>query len=92
MKKLTCYITLMVLTFCQLAFTTEDPVFKKEAQGILRKQIMDEAAWAMQQKPITITAESSPRSAGGKHDFFSEADYFWPNPKSADSPYINKDG
>jgi hypothetical protein len=40
---------------------------------------MDEAAWAMAQ-PITITAETSSRSAGGKHDFFSEADYFWPDP------------
>ncbi|HEY0039629.1 MAG TPA: alginate lyase family protein, partial [Flavisolibacter sp.] len=47
---------------------------------------------AMQQEPITVTAQSSPRSAGGKHDFFSEGDYWWPNPVSVDSPYIQKDG
>jgi hypothetical protein len=46
----------------------------------------------MRQEPITVTAETSPRSAGGKHDFFSEGDYWWPNPKSIDSPYIQKDG
>ena len=67
-------------------------VFEKEITETLRKQIMEEAAWAMQQEPITVTAQSSPRSAGGKHDFFSEGDYWWPNPVSVDSPYIQKDG
>jgi len=66
--------------------------FKNEVAETLRKQILQEAAWAMQQEPITVTAETSPRSAGGKHDFFSEGDYWWPNPKSSDSPYIQRDG
>jgi len=65
---------------------------KREATAVLKKQILAEAAWAMQQKPITVTAASSPRSAGGKHDFFSEADYFWPDPKNPEGPYINRDG
>lgn len=64
----------------------------KAAAILLRKQILAEAAWAMTQKPVTITAASSPRSAGGKHDFFSEADYFWPDPQNPDGPYINRDG
>jgi hypothetical protein len=58
----------------------------------LRKSILREAAWAMQQPPITVTASNSSRSAGGPHDFFSEGDYWWPNPQSPDSPYIEKDG
>jgi hypothetical protein len=65
---------------------------QQEAQDLLRKQITEEADWAMLQEPVTITAESSPRSAGGKHDFFSEADYFWPNPDNPNGPYINRDG
>src|SRR5205085_3956696 len=65
---------------------------EKEAAEVLKKQILKDAAWAMKQKPVTVTAASSPRSAGGKHDFFSEGDYWWPNPVSADSPYIQKDG
>ncbi|TDH20081.1 alginate lyase [Segetibacter sp. 3557_3] len=65
---------------------------QKEVTSVLRKHVLDEAAWAMQQEPVTVTAQSSGRSAGGKHDFFSEGDYWWPNPKSADSPYIQKDG
>src|ERR1700760_3232846 len=58
----------------------------------LRPGVMKEAAVAMKEEPITVTASYSPRSAGGQHDFFSEGDYWWPNPVSADSPYIQKDG
>ena len=65
---------------------------EKAAAILLRKQILAEAAWAMAEQPVTITAASSTRSAGGKHDFFSEADYFWPDPKDPDGPYINRDG
>ncbi|WP_199138008.1 alginate lyase family protein [Pedobacter sp. ASV12] len=64
----------------------------QQATAVLKEQVRKEAAWAMQQQPVTVTAESSPRSAGGKHDFFSEADYFWSNPKNPDGPYINRDG
>src|ERR1700761_2118921 len=40
----------------------------------------------------TITAYPSERSPGGPHDYFSQADYFWPNPKNPSGPYINRDG
>jgi len=58
----------------------------------LSQQVLEEANWALQQEPVTVTASYSPRSAGGQHDFFSEGDYWWPNPVSADSPYIQRDG
>ncbi|HEY0677664.1 MAG TPA: alginate lyase family protein [Chitinophagaceae bacterium] len=65
---------------------------EEEIAVVLRKQIMSEASWALQEEPVTVTFQTSPRSAGGKHDFFSEGDYWWPNPMSADSPYVQKDG
>src|SRR5258706_10081955 len=66
--------------------------FEKKVIEVLRPQVMKEAEWALQQQLVTVTDESSPRSAGGKHDFYSEADYWWPNPVSTDSPYIQRDG
>ncbi len=65
---------------------------KQQAELTLRKKVMSRAKWAMQQKPVTVTAESSVRSAGGIHDFFSEGDYWWPDPKNPEGPYIQKDG
>ncbi len=46
----------------------------------------------LKEMPVTVTAAHSPRSAGGKHDFFSEGDYWWPDPKNPDGPYIQRDG
>jgi hypothetical protein len=66
--------------------------YKSEVMKVLRRQILAQAQWALQQKPITVTAQHSARSAGGRHDFFSEGDYWWPNPKSPDSPYVQRDG
>ena len=65
---------------------------KEAVRQTLRKQIMTQAAWAMQQQPRTVTAYRSPRSAGGAHDFSSEADYWWPDPANPTGPYIQRDG
>ncbi|KQC01172.1 alginate lyase family protein [Pedobacter sp. Hv1] len=88
MKKIKLICLFVLLSF--LSFAQGN--IKQQAIAVLKKQSLTEADWAMQQSPITVTAESSPRSAGGKHDFFSEADYFWPNPANPDGPYINRDG
>src|SRR6202140_2397008 len=57
-----------------------------------RKRILGAGAHYISQTPLTITAFPTPRSAGGLHDFYSQADYFWPNPKDPNGPYINRDG
>src|ERR1700722_12087722 len=59
---------------------------------IERAWVLRNAAKYMKEQPITVTAASSPRSAGGKHDYFSEGDYWWPDPKHPDGPYIQRDG
>jgi hypothetical protein len=63
-----------------------------QVRAILERKILAEAAWAMQQQPVTVMAASSPRSAGGKHDFYSEGDYWWPDPANPSGPYIQRDG
>jgi hypothetical protein len=60
--------------------------------AIERPRVLSQAERYLSAQPVTITASSSPRSPGGKHDFFSEADYFWPDPKNPDGPYVNRDG
>lgn len=87
-----CFILLGISTqggSKELAFKKS---YAKKVSKVLRKQILEEATWALLQEPVTVTAQSSSRSAGGKHDFYSEGDYWWPNPASPDSAYIQKDG
>jgi len=42
--------------------------------------------------PGSVTANRCQRSAGGPHDFYSEGDYWWPDPNNPDGPYIQRDG
>jgi hypothetical protein len=57
-----------------------------------RERILSAAEKYVSQTPLTITAFPAARSAGGLHDFYSQADYFWPDPKNPNGPYINRDG
>jgi hypothetical protein len=57
-----------------------------------RPRVLKAAAKYLDAAPVTVTAASSPRSAGGKHDFFSEGDYWWPDPANPSGPYIQRDG
>lgn len=59
---------------------------------IERDRVLALAEKALGEDPITITASHSPRSTGGEHDFFSEGDYWWPDPANPDGPYIQRDG
>jgi len=60
--------------------------------AIERTRVLRAATSYLKEAPLTITGSSSPRSAGGRHDFFSEADYWWPDPASPGGPYIQRDG
>jgi hypothetical protein len=57
-----------------------------------RRRVLAAGRRYLAEKPVTVTASTSPRTPGGPHDFFSEADYFWPNPANPTGPYINRDG
>lgn len=64
----------------------------KQVIDNVRKESIERADKMMQEKPVTVTASSCKRSAGGLHDFYSEGDYWWPDPSKPDGPYIQKDG
>ena len=63
-----------------------------DVAAIDEHRILTAANGYLKEQPITITAYSSPRSAGGTHDYFSEGDYWWPDPKNPGGPYIQRDG
>jgi hypothetical protein len=57
-----------------------------------RARVVAAADRYLAEPPITVTASHARRSAGGVHDFFSEGDYWWPDPANPDGPYIQRDG
>lgn len=66
------------------------PAFDLAADEKPRVVAQAEAALAVEVK--TITAARNPKSAGGLHDFSSDGDYWWPDPKNPDGPYLQRDG
>jgi hypothetical protein len=60
--------------------------------AVERPRVLRSANRYLADEPVTVTAASSPRSAGDRHDFFSEGDYWWPDPQHPDGPYIQRDG
>ena len=57
-----------------------------------RARILDAASRYVELPVRTVTSFPASLSPGGPHDFFSQADYFWPNPANPSGPYINRDG
>lgn len=76
-------IVLVIVAPAQVAF---------DVAAFDKTRIIKAANQYLTEKPVTITASGSPRSAGGKHDFFSEGDYWWPDPNNPAGPYIQRDG
>ena len=90
MRKIFYFISLLFFLCLQSAYAG-NPLTDK-IKKVLKKEILKKAEWALGQPPVTVTAEQCVRSAGGVHDFFSEGDYWWPNPAEPNGPYIQKDG
>jgi hypothetical protein len=63
-----------------------------DLRKIERTRVIAAAEAYLAEPPVTVTASSSTRSAGGPHDYFSEADYWWPDPQNPRGPYLQRDG
>jgi tetratricopeptide (TPR) repeat protein len=65
----------------------------RQVAAIEHERILRLAREVLASKPLSIADQVATNSAGGPHDFFSQADYSWPNPKSTNGlPYVDRDG
>jgi hypothetical protein len=87
MKKIIS-LGLVILGFCfSSCLYAQDNVINS-----IRNETIKRADLMMSEKPLTVTSSSCKRSVGGLHDYYSEGDYWWPDPAKPDGPYIQKDG
>ena len=78
------------LAFAELRGAWAHP--RQQVEAVDRGWVLRDAERYLHEAPRTITSARAPRSAGGLHDYFSEGDYWWPNPKDPNGPYIRRDG
>src|ERR1035438_4311993 len=69
------------------------PRLTLDVAAIEHERILKAATAALALEPITITQFRAALSDGGPNDFYSNGDYWWPDPtKTNGLPYIQRDG
>jgi beta-galactosidase len=75
------------------AFVNIGPPVKVNVAAIDHDRILRLADEALAAAPVTITDSRAKYSEGGPNDFYSNGDYWWPDPAKPDGlPYIKRDG
>jgi hypothetical protein len=93
MKNRRAAISLLLSTLYFFVTTTllAAPAF--DVAAIDHERILKAAATAMNLEPVTITTLPAKLSDGGPNDFYSNGDYWWPNPNTTNGlPYVQRDG
>ncbi|MBX7211675.1 MAG: alginate lyase family protein [Verrucomicrobiaceae bacterium] len=69
------------------------PKLTLDVAAIDRARILKAADAALNQAPVSITQFPAKLSEGGPNDFYSNGDYWWPDPSKPNGlPYIKRDG
>src|SRR3546814_16668412 len=63
-----------------------------DIRAIERRRLLPQAAALLAAEPRTIAAIPAPRSPAGPQDYYSEGDYWWPDPARPGGPYVRRDG
>jgi len=90
-------ISLVIVTLSVLFTISQHSLEAKEQAGtypieIEKPRILKKAESYLEEIPRTVTKDLCERSQGGPHDYYSEGDYWWPNPEDPNGPYIRRDG
>ena len=98
--------SIFVVILCSLCFHTsfaqgwnrEQLVKAREhinvpAYSLSYMALLENADNLLNKKPLSVMMKKRIAASGNKHDYLSQARYFWPNPKSPNGlPYISLDG
>lgn len=63
-----------------------------DIRAIERRRLLPQANILLGKAPRTVAAIPAPRSPAGRRDYYSEGDYWWPDPANPGGAYIRRDG
>jgi hypothetical protein len=90
MKKLKLKVVIIIIGFTVFSCSNIKMAFN--LNEIERSRVIVNADLYLNEIPETVTASFCNRSIGSNNDFYSEGDYWWPDEKNLNGPYIRKDG
>ncbi|MBA3939739.1 MAG: alginate lyase [Sphingopyxis sp.] len=65
---------------------------RPDIRAIERRRLLPQAGALLAAAPRSIAAIPAPRSPAGPQDYYSEGDYWWPDPANPGGPYVRRDG
>jgi len=63
-----------------------------DIRAIERRRLLPQSAALLAAAPRTIATIPALRSPAGPQDYYSEGDYWWPDPANPGGPYVRRDG
>ncbi len=63
-----------------------------DVAAIDRERVLNAAGRALGRAPTPLSSIAAPRSPGTLHDFYSEEEFYWPDPGSPQGPHVLRDG
>ena len=90
MKKISLKVVMLFIGITAISCSNIKMAFN--LNEIERSRVLKNADAYLNELPETVTTTFCDRSAGTQHDFYSEGDYWWPDEKNLNGPYIRKDG
>ena len=82
-------------TIPRVAFESSKDIWldpREAVSKLERPRVLRAARIYLSEQPRTIVSVPAERSAGGPHDYYSEGDYWWPDPKNPSGPFVQRDG
>ena len=90
MKKISLKVVVLFIGITAISCSNIKMAFN--LNEIERSRVLKNADTYLNELPETVTTSFCDRSSGTHHDFYSEGDYWWPDEKNPNGPYIRKDG
>lgn len=82
----------MIAASAALIMPTPAFAERLDLKRVEHDRVVHAASDYLLEAPCTLTSIRALRSPGGMHDYYSEADYWWPDPTNPGGPYVRRDG
>jgi hypothetical protein len=89
-RRIFCSQAATLLLTPRLLLSQTKPTTRPDVAAIDHDRILKAATHYLTQPPTPITTRPCPRSPGTPHDFYSEAEDFWPDPANPTAAFIQR--
>ena len=103
MKKITILLSLFLLLTCSFLYAQSiwnathleevKKALSQPAYNVAYQKLLEDAEKELSQAPLSVMMKEKTPASGNKHDYMSQARYYWADPTKPDGlPYISRDG